>query len=61
MNEFEPCSEATRHDADAKGNCRWCGKRGVDAQAARPPVFSVSELTEAYGYFYDPDYGQPED
>lgn len=52
-------SVSSAHMADAKGKCSWCGRR-VAAATPKPDRYDVSELTEAYGYHYDPDYGRPE-
>lgn len=44
---------------DAKGKCPWCGRK-VEAAVSRPDGLPVSEATDSYDYFYDPDYGRPE-
>jgi hypothetical protein len=52
------CPEATwgLHSApDPRGCCYWCRRR-IDAPAARPERHPISDLTEAYGLFYDPDW-----
>lgn len=53
------CPEAFAHGpADAQGRCPWCGQR-CEPPVSRPrgQRFEPSDLTEAYGEFYDPDYG----
>lgn len=60
MNQlFESCTGSVTgtHDADRKGMCRWCSRK-VEAAVPMPHV-PVSDLTEAYEYFYDPDWGKP--
>lgn len=60
--EFDRCPEATRHDADRSGRCRWCRKR-VDVPVGRPESFGPgdgcdsTDLAVAYRRHYDPDYG----
>jgi len=63
MSEWTPCSGSVSrfHMPDAKGNCRWCGRRGVERPVPKPDRYDVSDLADAYGYHYDPDYGRPED
>lgn len=41
--------------ADQQGRCPWCGRAYV---SPTPPAVSSgpSELAEAYGTFYDPDW-----
>jgi len=50
------CSEALRHDPGRSGNCRWCGKR-CDTPALRPDRYPASDTSDAYRYFFDPDFG----
>lgn len=54
-----PCPEAIRHSIpDRLGKCMYCGRK-IDV-ADPPPAqgtVGVSELTEAYNEFYDPDHG----
>jgi hypothetical protein len=59
MADFR-CRESVSgiHVPDHAGLCRWCRQR-VDRPAPRPQRFDRSELTEAYGYHYDPDWGVP--
>lgn len=49
-------SAGSNHVPDRAGLCRWCRQR-VARPAPRPQRFDRSELTEAYGYHYDPDWG----
>lgn len=43
--------------ADRQGLCPWCRQK-VDAKAPRPPFGPTrSELEEAYGMMWDPDWG----
>lgn len=50
------CPEAITHGpADGKGKCPWCGRK-ISAAMSAPMVTDISELTEAYGRAYDPDY-----
>lgn len=43
-------------DQDANGKCNWCGIK-IAARSMRPPppIGYVSNLDEAYDYFYNPD------
>lgn len=41
---------------DAYGRCNWCGRK-VERTMPMPTILPVSELTEAYKQFYDPDWG----
>lgn len=44
-------------DADRRGICPWCGRKVMPAlpkPALRP---HLTEMDEAYGYVWDPDYG----
>lgn len=49
-------------DPDAAGKCTWCGQK-IAARAERPraPRGHVTELDEAYGTFYDPDWDGRQD
>jgi hypothetical protein len=52
------CPESVSgHDTGGRtdGRCTWCRAR-IDPPAPRPEGFPVSALTNAYGYYYDPDY-----
>jgi hypothetical protein len=40
---------------DGRGKCPWCGRKVTDAQPM-PSDIPVSDLTESYGMFWDPDY-----
>jgi hypothetical protein len=56
------CSESVsgRHSpARADGRCDWCGKRATfdPPPSPGPDGWEPSDLTEAYGYHYEPDYG----
>ena len=53
-----PESVSRSHDPDRHGNCRWCDRK-VGPPVARPTwrPSDGTELGDAYGYFYDPDYG----
>jgi len=52
------CAEATRHDPDVRGRCRWCGRLGVDSAYPAPrPTGVRTNLDLAYSYYYDPDFG----
>lgn len=55
----EECSESVSghsgEQSSADGRCRWCGLK-VYGPAPRPVSFEESELSEAYGIFFDPDY-----
>ena len=53
-----PGSVMGSHDIDRHGFCYWCLRR-VAAPVPAPTSYPVSELTEAYEYFYNPDE-QPE-
>jgi len=52
------CPEALRHGPpDGSGRCPWCRRR-VEAPAPAPRLLpGPSDLTESYGYVYDPDDG----
>lgn len=51
------CPEAFHHGpADAYGRCPWCGRKYTNTQPM-PRVGEMTELTDAYGYAYDPDHG----
>lgn len=56
------CPEAaglSDHDPDRSGRCRWCGRKTSTAVPQPPPDPSVkSDLDLAYGYHYDPDFGE---
>jgi hypothetical protein len=54
---YEPCPKAIGgHDIDRYGRCAWCGAR-IGPPVPRPDRFDgPSELTDAYGIYYDPDY-----
>lgn len=43
------------------GRCTQCGRQVEQPYVAPPPHHQISELTRAYGYFYDPDYGTNND
>lgn len=56
-NWAKPCQDAIQHGpADGTGKCPWCGMK-IATTMGRPPRVPVTELTEAYGEHYDPDYG----
>lgn len=56
-NITDDCPEAFRHGPpDAKGRCPFCGGKCAPAVPA-PRSVPVTELTEWYGVFYDPDWG----
>lgn len=61
-DEFRCPESVSGHDMDARGLCYWCRKK-VGAPAPKPTMLSTpdkpyrSELSMAYGYFYDPDFG----
>lgn len=42
--------------ADVAGRCPWCGTKVTNSLPA-PRSYPRSDLTEAYGYVYDPDEG----
>lgn len=50
------CPEAIMHGpADGSGKCPWCGRKYT--VAVRVPIdFPMSDLTQAYGKHYDPDF-----
>lgn len=45
-------------DPDRHGICPWCSSKVMSA-LPKPPLGRgySTELDEAYGYIYDPDYG----
>jgi hypothetical protein len=49
-------SASSVHVPDRAGLCRWCRQR-VDRPVRKPERFPLTDLSEAYGYFYDPDWG----
>jgi hypothetical protein len=51
-----PDGAITHGPADGRGRCPWCGRKVTSAMPA-PRAYPVSDLTEAYDEFYDPDYG----
>ena len=51
----ESVSGHSGEQSSADGRCRWCG-RNVYGSAPRPVAFEESQLSEAYGMFFDPDY-----
>lgn len=54
--EFDRCPEAIGgHQTDGSGKCLWCGRK-VGPVTPRPTSFEVSDLTDAYRTYYDPDY-----
>lgn len=55
-----PQSVLGAHQPEANGRCRWCGAR-CEQPTPRPPVMPVSDLTEAYRYHFDPDFGVEND
>lgn len=59
VNTPYDCPESvTGHgDPDRKGLCPWC-RRKIDSRMPKPPPERVaSELEEAYGMMWDPDWG----
>jgi hypothetical protein len=55
----EECSGSVlgAHDPDRAGRCCWC-KQLVARPVPKPTTFHQrSELSLAYGYFFDPDWG----
>lgn len=42
---------------ERNGRCRWCAKRLYPPLATPIPRVAVSELSSAYRYYYDPDFG----
>jgi hypothetical protein len=44
------------HDSGKDGRCVWCGIK-LEAPVPAPRGYPVSDLTEAYEMFYDPDWG----
>lgn len=55
-NWSRPCKDAIQHGpADGKGMCPFCGMKVATAMSA-PRNVPVSDLTESYAQFYDPDY-----
>jgi len=55
------CPEAAGlmdHMLDRRGYCEWCGQR-LGAGTPKPPPSRCKSDTElAYGYFWDPDFGE---
>lgn len=49
---------STSCSPDRDGSCVWCGRK-VTSALPKPALGRgyMSELDEAYGYIYDPDYG----
>jgi hypothetical protein len=56
----DPCPDgALRHGPpDSAGRCPWC-RTQIEAPLPAPRSYAVSELTDAYGQHYDPDYEAP--
>jgi hypothetical protein len=50
----------THNEPNAQGLCTWCGRR-IAGRASKPQRTPVSELTLAYRYSYDPDFGSDRD
>lgn len=46
------------HSSDRSGRCVWCARQ-VEGPMPAPAGYARSDLTEAYDYFYDPDWGMP--
>lgn len=42
--------------ADVRGRCPWCGNKVTNALPA-PRAYPRSDLSEFYGYYFDPDEG----
>lgn len=56
---YERCPETYdgRHGlSDVRGCCPYC-KQKYEPSARFPEHLPVSELSDAYGTFYDPDWG----
>lgn len=57
MNEFACSGSVTGHgSADRDGRCPWCLRR-MEPPLSRPVAVPSTDLGDAYGYFYDPDFG----
>lgn len=52
------CSESVSGHgrADQQGRCPWCRRKINSVVGYQPRRWEPSELTEAYGRFYDPDW-----
>ena len=54
--DLTSCSKAIRHSPpDARGRCKWCGEKWTDA-LPKPLAFPTTDLSDSYGYSYDPDW-----
>lgn len=58
-DRFSPCPSALAHsDPDIHGRCMYCTRKIGQSQSIPMMQRRVrSELTLAYNYYYDPDYG----
>jgi hypothetical protein len=51
------CEEAIKHGpADRDGRCPWCKRKITSAVPRSPESEPVSDLSESYGYYHDPDW-----
>lgn len=52
----EDCDEAIRHGPpDGAGKCPFCDRK-IAPKFPAPKRYPVSELTEQWGLYYDPDW-----
>lgn len=57
------CSKSvTGHGSSNKdGKCPYCGyKTGPKMKRLAPQIGATTDLDDAYGYHWDPDYGKPD-
>lgn len=55
---IKECPESVSgHDEGSRrdGCCTWCGKK-FKGSAPKADQYPVSDLTDAYGEYYDPDW-----
>jgi hypothetical protein len=64
LEKFHCPESVTGHGlADKQGKCPFC-RRKVDSKQPRPlapKAFPRTELDQAYGYMWDPDFGNSKD
>jgi hypothetical protein len=58
MGVWSDCPESILEHGplDRYGRCPWCGQKIAPA-VRRPAMDHHAELTDAYGYYYEPDFG----
>ncbi len=62
IDRFNCEASVTGHGSvDIQGCCPWCGIK-LEAKQRRlaPQIGATTEIDDAYGYHWDPDYGIPQ-